>query len=1184
MGIQFILGRSGSGKTHHCLEAIREELRREPDGAPLILLVPEQATFQMEQALLAGDDLGGFHRAHVMSFLRLARHILYETAPVTLPVLSDAAREMILRRLLQEHQASLTIFSRTERRAGFIQQLGSTISELRQYQIEPDQLRVQSGHLGATGDARGRTISEKLADLALIYQAYLDHTTDRFIDPDELLDRLADNCAGVSLLRGARLWIDGFAGFTPQQYGVVEALMAQAEGTYVTLCLDAGAGQFRLADDEPEDEGRLDDVHLFHPLLQTYQNLRRRIKAGGVSVSGPMILAGPETEGLGRFGKSQQLRQLEQRFLVSHAADGGDREASDTTVGDSEVVIVEATTRRREVDAVARHILHLCRDKGYRFRDIAVILRDFGPYRDVIAASFTDHEIPHFLDQRREVRHHPLVELIRSAIHLIADDFRSEDLFNYLKTDLVGLPQTGDAGGAYLHGAEARAVIDTLENYARAQGITSGKWRDEERWDIGNISGLGGESTAEELDTCRRAVMGPLIHFRSNLYGADYDPQRTFSVRAITTELARLLEALHIRQTLSEWCSEAEAEGQLDVADIHRTLWSGVMDLLDDLVGALGESAVTVGDLAEILCASLAQLTLGLTPPALEQVLVGTIERSRHPQIRAAFVLGVNDGVFPQHAQPDAIFSDEQRELLAENGMQLAPATSERLLHERYLAYIAFTRPHEFLWVSYPIADEMGQALNASSFIDDLQAAVPEAARLCLADDTRTAELDRITSQAQLFEELAVAASGEPSDKVTWRQLYRYAGGLPNSDAALAGLTYRNDACLDEPIVAGMFGSGLTMSVSRLESFGACPFQHFGRYGLALRGRDELKLGAVDLGNFYHHALRRMFVQLRDADLTWSELAPGRLKVLLDETVDDLAGRGQFSRLFSESERSAFLLNEARRRLERFCLSLISAARAGRFRQVAAELKFGPDGDMPALQLDLGGGRSLGLIGSIDRVDTASRDDGLGLVVFDYKSTARPFAFGQFYHGLALQLLSYLLVVSEQYPFERSGAPLPVAALYLPVMRRGQSQSGAPPDHVLQSIQSDEAEADRPHKAVGVINGDWVGDLDQTQNGPGWSKYFGMYINKDGSAYTASNRTVVSSDEMSALLKHCRGKLGELAGELAGGTIEVAPYRLNRQSPCTVCEFRSLCRFDPRGETYRILPDLDRDGVLAKMC
>ena len=70
MAVQFILGRSGTGKTSYCIKAIVNELA-EPTEQRLILLVPEQATYQAERAILADKRIAGYNRLNVLSFDRL---------------------------------------------------------------------------------------------------------------------------------------------------------------------------------------------------------------------------------------------------------------------------------------------------------------------------------------------------------------------------------------------------------------------------------------------------------------------------------------------------------------------------------------------------------------------------------------------------------------------------------------------------------------------------------------------------------------------------------------------------------------------------------------------------------------------------------------------------------------------------------------------------------------------------------------------------------------------------------------------------------------------------------------------------------------------------------------------------------------------------------------------------------
>ena len=85
MRVHFLLGPAGSGKTWRCLEEIRSELRHAPDDhAPLLLLAPKQATFQLERQLLEDPALAGYTRLQIVSFDRLAHWLLdtFDAVPV----------------------------------------------------------------------------------------------------------------------------------------------------------------------------------------------------------------------------------------------------------------------------------------------------------------------------------------------------------------------------------------------------------------------------------------------------------------------------------------------------------------------------------------------------------------------------------------------------------------------------------------------------------------------------------------------------------------------------------------------------------------------------------------------------------------------------------------------------------------------------------------------------------------------------------------------------------------------------------------------------------------------------------------------------------------------------------------------------------------------------------------------
>ncbi len=90
-------------------------------------------------------------------------------------------------------------------------------------------------------------------------------------------------------------------------------------------------------------------------------------------------------------------------------------------------------------------------------------------------------------------------------------------------------------------------------------------------------------------------------------------------------------------------------------------------------------------------------------------------------------------------------------------------------------------------------------------------------------------------------------------------------------------------------------------------------------------------------------------------------------------------------------------------------------------------------------------------------------------------------------------------------------------------------------------------------------------------------------MKKDGSLGLRNNTDAVEPAEFEALLTHVRDQLGRAADGILAGQINVAPYRLNRISPCPRCEFRSVCRFETSINRYRMLPSFGREETLVRM-
>ena len=319
----------------------------------------------------------------------------------------------------------------------------------------------------------------------------------------------------------------------------------------------------------------------------------------------------------------------------------------------------------------------------------------------------------------------------------------------------------------------------------------------------------------------------------------------------------------------------------------------------------------------------LENLRLGLIPPGLDQVFVGSLDRSRHSEVRANFILGVNDGVLPARPAGDGMLTNHEREQLAVRGLKLAPDAKRSLFDEQYLIYLGLTRATEHLGISYALADQQGNALNPSLLIKELQEILPgiKVQEAPLEPNGHAADLDFMVSPRRALTYLTLklreAKAGIPLND-GWRDVYNAlipASGQPSAGQLSAGCPSPGELSaecfLTEQSPAGepsaeqtlfecppkgltdvlpglksgtdcgfagwfilpkpgrllqpktqqkLYGTKLRAGVTQIEQFQACPFAHFLKYGLRLKERETWQLKPLDLGRFFHAALK-IFVE-----------------------------------------------------------------------------------------------------------------------------------------------------------------------------------------------------------------------------------------------------------------------------------------------------------------------------------
>jgi ATP-dependent helicase/nuclease subunit B len=1141
MSLRFIFGRSGSGKSTKCLEDIKENLIQGDRDKKLIYLVPEQFTFQANRNLIEAVGERGVQRAEVLSFTRMAYVVFNEVGGVTRLHMNSAGKNMLLYRIIEEVKEELEVFSRAGKQAGFINIMSDIITELKRYDVSPQLLKDISEKLTGNEMLKG-----KLSDINLIFEKFDTYLHEKYIDNEDQLMLLVEKLDKCTMFDGAEFWIDEFSTFTPIQYRIIEKLLRKAERVNVTLTTDCLA-----------DRDTADNNNVFMPIKNTERKFLKLIEENNVKYDKPLCLDG---DSLHRFGDSRELSHLEKNYY-SFPYEAYVEKTED-------IRIFKALSMYSEVQSMARDIIRLCRDKELRFNNIAVVTRDLKSYEKLVQAIFTEYNIPYFIDRRRDINSNPLIMLLNSVIEIFTKNWSYESVFRYLKTGLVNLEME---------------EVDIIENYVLANGIRGKKWT-EEQWNYGVEYSFEEEEKEEEriqkINNIKNRITAPLSVLQEKLKG-----KRT--VKEICTAIYEFLTAIQAGERVEQWVEEFKEQKELDMANEYSQVWNVVIELLDQLVEVLGDEEVKLDEFVKILSTGINEYDIGVIPPALDQVLVGDIERVKSHEVSALYIIGVNDGVFPRTSDEEGILSDSDRENLKALGLEIAADTKSQAFEEQFLIYRSLSFAARYLRLSYPIANFEGKTMRPSSIILRVKKMFPELIEDSdiIKNDTDEENLQQIVGENSSFNELISALRGEAegvSANPIWWDAYRWYMKSENwkerCRRAFAGLSYSNQVkAVNSAKIKELYGAPLQFSVSRLERYASCPFSYYVQYGLKASDRKVYEFSMPDLGTFIHEVLDEFSDNLDKEKISWKELeesyAKDSISLIVDKKIKERTGF-----ILNSSPRYKYMGDRLKRILTRSVDIIAKQITRSSFENTAHETEFGKKGEYPPITIQLPSGDKIDLVGRIDRVDELDTEEGTYIRIVDYKSGNKGFKLSDVYYGLQLQLLVYLdAILTNKEKYIEKGV-FPGAILYFKVEDPMISSGGELTEKEIEDKILKEL------KLRGLILKDLkiIKEMDkELQNG--YSAIIPAQIVKG--TEIGENTSGATVEQFELLRQYVRKIVIDLCEEMLNGNISIKPYKKKKNTPCSYCNFAAICQFDTSisDNKYKQLNDKENEEVWELM-
>ena len=1079
--LKFITGTYFTAKKEYINSEIHRLLLA---GEKVYLIVPEQSSFERDRDFLFtyGEKLS--NQLTVTSFTHLSRDIPDEYGLRAKPEADEAARSVIMSLAADECADNLDIYRKYTGKPALVKNLLGEYGEIKQAGLSIAELCEVSRGLPES------TLRNKTRELAGIFSAYEALITDRFSDATDNIPVMTEFLKENPVFKDSYVFFDDFRGFTGAQIKLIAEIASQTRECFVSVYAPDSVSAY--------------DSTAFRHAVSNCRKLRAALTLKGIDC---------------REEKIEETHPDKALFALSSSLFCGEKEAYEEKTGS--VTITAAENMYRECDTAALQIKALL-ESGYRCRDIAVYDRD-GSYARTLSASLKKYGVPVFRDKRVSLFEYPLVRMILSAVSVAAYGFRTEEIFNFIKTGITDISTQECA---------------LLENYVYVWQTESTGWT---REFTGHPEGYGEKETPqamallERINDIRSRVIIPLSALRRNLENTEGgNPCKA---------LFQFLVNINAAENFRMYAQQLYESGFEATAIECSAVWDTVMQSLDALYEVIKDKRVGAARFCELLKIIFSAVDIGRIPAGIDEIVIGQAGRTRHLEPRAVFVLGCNDGIFPRPPHNTGLFSSAEKRLLCANGFLLENISENIYAEERMIAYSVLTGAKEKLFVSYSENSADGAALQKSEIINEIAEILPGCT---FVRSDNLSSFDRIGSAESAFEE---CASNYSENSVYSATLKEFAASSEFRDKFAAVKKAADNEPFrinDKKTATELFSQDMYISPSKAEVYYSCAFRYFCQYGMKIKKLRAADLDARINGLLIHHILEKILLSRKNKELTLMsmfELTAEVDRITEEFIVEFMGGREDKSALLNRS------LDKAKETAVAILLRMIKEFEVSRFETVAVELEIAHGKDIEPYVIKLPDGGSVTVSGKVDRLDVYSDEGKAYLRVVDYKTGGKDFKLGDVFSGLNMQMLIYLMCLWDNGK-EKYGDTVPAGIMYVPANNSGE-QLG-------RNASAEDVEKQR--LANGRMNGMLLEDekiIDAMEEGCE-GRFINAFIDKKGQL----QGTLLSYEGFRLLHEKIDSMLTEMGLSLHDGEIAAVPVMgtSSYNHTCTYCDYKDICR------------------------
>lgn len=1219
---------------HDISAALRGELLRTLRGAQrrAVFIVPDQFEFETEKSIYGmlreNDMLACSGNVRVATFADISAEII-ALCNEKKRTANDVVKNIIMQRIIRENKDRLGAFAGVCDKPGFCAKMVQTVTMLKTAGITPYDLSEQaiSDRLSAPDEGR-RSIkrysiaAQKLRDVGLLYLEYNARLERDWLDRLDCTERAAELLASgaADVFGGADVFVDGFNDFTNSQLHFLKSVFCRAENVTFGFA----------AERSPANEGRAELFLTINSQIdRLYDYAREAAEENGGK---PPVFV---TEGFAEKTASPLLREVSDRLF------GGERCACEN---DGALDVITAADSAQEMDFVAAKIKELTA-LGMRYSDIAVLCAGSGESMSCLKTAFSRYAIPAFFDIPEPVLHQPLFALVTSLLDVL-EEFTTERVLSYIKTGFAQkqVTVTDDKGrettrSVGLTGGDINAFETFMFEWAltaqalkkpltECGGLNGGDERSKE----------ANKRAAQAAEAVREAAVAPLLELREKLSR----PENRYGDKITALLLEFLVDKVGVSREIAARTTKTDKSGAKlpDALAVraYQKLWDSLSGIFDAMHTGLSGYPLSVAEYARIFREICSQTTIASPPQYVDTVLVGDIDRTRTPNVKAVFIVGAGYDTFPPQTGAQGVFSEFETQLIRENIIHIdsndkkeycLKSAKEQYCLSLYRVYRALSLPSDYLCISCPEADAAGAEITRSEVTDGLLALVGMA-QPASAGAFGAEFYARSTGAAKLM--FSQKLFSPDSDGAALSQALCNVG----EGGFVSRLTRLKTAhTTGERRAISAYSAGLLfpprVSATDIEKLCKCRFSYFCDRGLRIRERTQHTFNAIERGNAVHYVLEKILAAYADKMEQFITLGRGELAALVRARLAEYRAE-RLAELITDDARTDFLFKN----LENAALDVLTLMQAefsGRaYRPKLFEVSLADEAgehtiayrteDMQyflsdalpeesadekpllppeaqekklmvaPLEVQTKSGKKIQITGTIDRVDLfMSRDGTQYLRVVDYKTNTHSFSIPKALNGVNIQMLLYLFALCNA----NAGNPDSVSAggvSYNPAKVTGAINKRLTALELLAT----------KYKQNGMLVSDSATLEESTRYAASLLDRISAELAADSSAksdilpdndpqerekaigeFMPDPAATLTKEGFENLRADCSAMLSQTLSGLHGGDVAAVPVRYKDttlRKPCTYCRFASIC--GNAGEVRNISEDIDMSRYIPQ--